>query len=165
MLYYKRKAFTMIELIFVIVIIGILAAVAIPKLATNKDDAQATICASEFGNIVTEISSNYVTLGYTDFQTLKIGSMSNVKSDVSSPNTGIVEGAEDNVINSISYICEGDTVGVLSFESVSAIGDYNLTITPSAGATMPSAITTVALIKKNYKMEIADLSADITLSY
>lgn len=32
-------AFTMIELIFVIVILGILAAVAIPKLAASRDDA------------------------------------------------------------------------------------------------------------------------------
>ena len=35
----KRTAFTMIELIFVIVILGILAAVAIPKLASVQDDA------------------------------------------------------------------------------------------------------------------------------
>ncbi len=35
-----KTAYTMIEMIFVIVIIGILAAVAIPKLAATRDDAQ-----------------------------------------------------------------------------------------------------------------------------
>ena len=38
-MYNKRNAFTMIELIWVIVILGILAAVAIPKLAATRDDA------------------------------------------------------------------------------------------------------------------------------
>jgi len=36
----NRNAFTMIELIFVIVVLGILAAVAVPKLAATRDDAQ-----------------------------------------------------------------------------------------------------------------------------
>ena len=34
-----KKAFTMMELVFVIVILGILAAVAVPRLAVTRDDA------------------------------------------------------------------------------------------------------------------------------
>ena len=34
-----KKAFTMIELVFVIVVIGILSAIAVPKFAATRDDA------------------------------------------------------------------------------------------------------------------------------
>jgi len=35
-----KKAFTMLELVFVIVVIGILSAIAIPKFAATRDDAE-----------------------------------------------------------------------------------------------------------------------------
>ena len=38
----SKKAFTMIELVFVIVVIGILASVAIPRLGASRDDAVIT---------------------------------------------------------------------------------------------------------------------------
>ena len=38
----SKSAFTMLELIFIIVIIGILASVAIPRLSATRDDAEIT---------------------------------------------------------------------------------------------------------------------------
>ena len=38
----QKSAFTMIELIFVVVVIGILAGVAIPRFAATRDDAEVT---------------------------------------------------------------------------------------------------------------------------
>lgn len=44
----KRAGFTMIELIFVIVILGILAAVAIPKMSAVKGDAQLATASQSY---------------------------------------------------------------------------------------------------------------------
>lgn len=52
-----KKGFTMIELIFVIVILGILAAVAIPKFAATRDDAQMTKGRSDVAAIRSAIVS------------------------------------------------------------------------------------------------------------
>ncbi len=52
-----KKAFTMVELIFVIVIIGILVAVAIPKLSATRDDALIAKNSQYIMGIMTEIST------------------------------------------------------------------------------------------------------------
>jgi len=47
----------MIELVFVIVILGILAAVALPKFAATRDNAKVSMIAQNIGTAVGEISS------------------------------------------------------------------------------------------------------------
>ena len=56
----KRAGFTMIELIFVIVILGILAAVAIPKLAATRSDAEASKMVSNLATCVGDAGSAYL---------------------------------------------------------------------------------------------------------
>ncbi len=55
----KRSGFTMIELIFVIVILGILAAVAIPKLAATRDDAKAAGIKTDIGTMISAVPAWY----------------------------------------------------------------------------------------------------------
>ena len=54
-----KKSFTMLELIFVIVVIGILAGVAVPRLFTGVDDAEVAKVQSDVATIRAAISTRY----------------------------------------------------------------------------------------------------------
>lgn len=56
-----NKAFTIIELIFVIMIIGILSVVAVPRLLATYDDAKIAVALNDIGTLINDLSTFYTT--------------------------------------------------------------------------------------------------------
>jgi type IV pilus assembly protein PilA len=85
-----RKGFTLIELLIVVVIIGILAAIAIPKFANTKQKAYITAMKSDLRNLVTAEEAYFADSSkYTGVVTdLKFQSTNSVSSPAITAGTG-----------------------------------------------------------------------------
>jgi general secretion pathway protein G len=97
-----KKAFTMIELIFVIVILGILAAVAIPKLMATRTDAKISAISQEVSSIMSEIPAYVTAKGYVDSNITNMSQVAKTMEDqgqaVDDNSTGSLSGRIDSLI-------------------------------------------------------------------
>ena len=144
MSYRQHKAFTQIELIFVIVVIGILAVVAIPRLSASRDDAHGAKCTQEVQQLISGISQNYTQKGYRAFSSLPIEEIINLrvsvveKDGISSPQGSLVS-------SGIIYMC--DSENIVEIKGTLSGVEYNLTIT-DLNPNTPAAVTASELIRK-----------------
>ena len=117
----KRAGFTMIELIFVIVILGILAAVAIPKLSATRDDAKYSKAASDLATLVSDMGSFYTAKG--DFKSAtKIEDVTNVgleeTTDIATAGAGVYDYSLDGGTTNCIHIVTTN-LGVLTLSASS----------------------------------------------
>jgi prepilin-type N-terminal cleavage/methylation domain-containing protein len=78
-----KKGFTLIELLIVVVIIGILAAIAIPKFANTKEKAYVASMKSDLRNLVTAEEAYF-----SDNNSMYAGSTANLGTNYH-PSTGV----------------------------------------------------------------------------
>ena len=94
-----RRGFTIIELLVVVVIIGILAAIAIPKFAMTKDKARMASVKSDLRNTMTAEEAYFA--DYSTFGTLsQIQTNSNYS--LSTGNAGTVTPAANGYTATVS---------------------------------------------------------------
>ena len=124
-----KRAFSIIELIFVIVIIAILASVAIPKLSATRDDAKASILAKAIQSVKSEISSAILANNRVPTTTNEMIKISNTLRDLS--NFILVNNKVINIVDTDdnSSVCKKITI------DDSDISNIKLTIIDGAGDT------------------------------
>ena len=96
-----KKGFTMIELIFVIVILGILASVAVPRLAATREDAEVSAAVANLRTLISDASAYYVANGH--FNGAKWRDLTNVplrkgNRDLLDGNAEVTKGADDGAV-------------------------------------------------------------------
>jgi type II secretory pathway pseudopilin PulG len=121
----------MIELIFVIVILGILAAVAIPRLAATRDDAKIASKVQEGIQFINELGAYYTV--HDRFGTLH--DMTNVQ--ISTTNDSETRDATKDMNASATtvYLTDGNSKSCVSFSSLAGSKDGNLTVKNLSGGT------------------------------
>jgi prepilin-type N-terminal cleavage/methylation domain-containing protein len=76
---YARAGFTLIELLIVVVIIGILATIAIPKFASSKDKSRLASVRSDLRNLMTSQEAYFFDFNtFADWPTLQAKTNANI---------------------------------------------------------------------------------------
>lgn len=119
-----RAAFTMIELVFVIVVIGILASIAIPRLAGTRDDAQ-------------------ITKGRSDVAAIRSAIVSERQGRLLQGNSAFIAALDDANYDAGQELFDGNATTLLQYPIISANGNGHWMKTGAASYTFTAMGTSV----------------------
>jgi len=106
----NRKGFTLIELLIVVVIIGILAAIAIPKFAATKDKAKLAAIKTDIRNFMTAEEGYFSDFStYGDFGALQASQNFTLSS-------GNAETASAGTTSGYSITIQNSSISTSSFD-------------------------------------------------
>jgi prepilin-type N-terminal cleavage/methylation domain-containing protein len=97
----NQKGFTLIELMIVIAIIGILAAIAIPNFIEYRNRSFCSRAESDANNIAAGLSDYFALPNHTALPVLGTGA-GQLRVQLSGANTGTVGGTVSNIIISVN---------------------------------------------------------------
>ena len=119
----------MIELIFVIVVIGILAMIAIPKLAATRDDAKIAEMIANTRTVLGDMSAYYTSQGSTNWTDVNgtVEAVTNV--GLLDASCLLIDANASKISPNTFYLCDADQI-CLSFETT---GEGTLEISPASG--------------------------------
>ena len=118
-----KKGFTMIELIFVIVILGILASVAIPRLAGTREDAEISTAVANLRTLLSDAASYYVVKGsFTNAKWAEITSVP-LKKDANGAAMDAATDALNAAGTATAYLKVGDVNDCIGVAVVNKNGD------------------------------------------
>ena len=104
-----RAGWTMIELIFIIIVIGILSSIAIGKLATTRDDAKLSTDISFMNICIKDVVANYTAANIADINYPSCNKVQCYTIDLN----GSVMNVEinDSAVDTLSFCADIENVG------------------------------------------------------